>query len=66
MFSSDCPIARGMWFLKEGGEEVHRILPGVEDVKYQERLNNLGLFPLEHWRLKCIDRVDRQNTFPMV
>eukprot|EP00061_Rhincodon_typus_P015981 g43948.t1 len=54
-----------------------RMLPGLEGLTYSERLNRLGLFSLEHRRLrgdlievykikKGMDRVYRQGLFPGV
>ena len=54
-----------------------RMLPGLEDMDYEERLNKLGLFSLECWRMRGdlievykittgLDRVDSQSFFPRV
>eukprot|EP00061_Rhincodon_typus_P017132 g45691.t1 len=54
-----------------------RTLPGLEGLSYRERLNRLGLFSLEHWRLRRdlievykimrgMDGVNRQSLFPVV
>ena len=59
----------------EALERVQRMLFGLEDVGYEERLNKLGLFSLERQRLRRdlievdkimrgIDRVDSQRLFP--
>ena len=29
-----------------------RMLPGMEGISYEERLNKLGLFSLERWKLR--------------
>ena len=53
------------------------MLPGLEDMDYGERLNKLGLFPLERRRMRGdlievykimtgLDRVDSQSLFPRV
>eukprot|EP00061_Rhincodon_typus_P012377 g38072.t1 len=52
-----------------------RMLPGMEDLSYKERLDRLGLFSLEHRRLRGdlievynimrgVDRVDGDCLFP--
>lgn len=52
-----------------------RMLPGLEHVSYMEQLDNLGLFSLEHQKLRAdmlevckmmrsIDRIDSRNPFP--
>ena len=52
-----------------------RMLPGVEGISYEERLEKVGLFSLERRRLRgdlievCkimrgMDRVDSQKLFP--
>jgi len=54
-----------------------RMLPGIESVGSEERLNKLGLFSLERQRLRGdlievhkimrgIDRVDIQRLYPRV
>ena len=54
-----------------------RMLPGLDDLSYKERLDRLGLFSLEHRRLsgdlievdkimKAIDQLDSQYLFPKV
>ena len=54
-----------------------RILPGMEGISYEERLENLGLFSLERRKLRGnlievnkimrgVDRVDSQKLFPSV
>ena len=58
-------------------KRVTRMLPGLEDMDYEERLNKLGLFSLEHWRMRGdlikvykimtgLDRVDSQSLFPRI
>eukprot|EP00061_Rhincodon_typus_P007294 g28853.t1 len=53
------------------------MLPGLEGLSYREMLSKLGLFSLEHQRLKgnlievckimrCMDRVNSRGLFPMV
>jgi len=53
------------------------MLPGMEDISYEERLEKRGLFSLERRRLRCdlievykimrgMDRVDSQKPFPRV
>jgi len=52
-----------------------RMLPGLDGLSYKERLDRLGLFSLEHRRLRGdlievykimrgIDKVDSQHLFP--
>ena len=54
-----------------------RMLPGMEGINYEEKLEKLGLFSLERWRLRGdlievhkimrgMDRVDSQKLFPRV
>ena len=51
-----------------------RMLPGLEGMSYEERLDKLGLFSLERWRLrgdlievyKIMNRMDSQMFFPRV
>ena len=54
-----------------------RMLPGLEDTDYEERLNKLRLFSLEHRRMRgdlrevykimtSLDRMDCQSLFPRV
>ena len=54
-----------------------RMLPGLEDMDYEESLNKLGLFALEHRRMRGdlievykimtdLERVDSQSLFPRV
>ena len=54
-----------------------KMLPGLDGLSYKERLNRLGLFSLEHMRLRDdlkevykitrgIDKVDSQYLFPKV
>ena len=54
-----------------------RMLPGMEHLRYEERLDKLGLFSLEQKRLKSdlievfkimrgMNRVDREQLFPLV
>jgi len=54
-----------------------RMLPGLEHIRYEERLVRLGLFFLKQIRLtrdltevykimRGIDRVDRKKYFPLV
>ena len=51
------------------------MLPGLEGINYEERLEKLGLFSLKRWRLRGVlievdkimtgmDRVDSQKLFP--
>eukprot|EP00061_Rhincodon_typus_P007013 g28259.t1 len=53
------------------------MLPGLEGMRYKERLENLRLFSLEQQRLRgdlievykimtCIDMIDSQNLLPRV
>ena len=53
------------------------MLPGMEGISYEERLEKLDLFSLERWRLRGdlkevskimrgMDRVDNQKLFPRV
>jgi len=56
-------------------KRLTRMLPGVEGISYEERLEKVGLFSLERWRLRGdlievsmnmrgMDRFDSQKLFP--